>query len=273
MFGETDVDEPLSWEELKHNREAWNRMAGHDHALTRVAREEEFQDPLKVIDASGWLTGGIAGWNVLCLAAGGGRHGPLYAAAGARVTVVDLSPAMLENDRRVAELRKLPVRTIEASMDHLPMLADGEFDLVIHPVSTCYLPRIDRVFREVARVTRGGGLYVSQHKQPVNLQASLETYAGRYVIEHAYYDPAPVASAAQPSMLREPHAREYVHSWAAILGGICRSGFQIEDVSEPNHGKADSLPGSFGHRCYYIAPYLRIKARRQGNPAPRLLYQ
>jgi ubiquinone/menaquinone biosynthesis C-methylase UbiE len=272
-FGADNLQGPLDFEDLKHNRDAWNRMAANDHALTRVARDEEFQDPLKVIDASGWLTNGIRGWNVLCLAAGGGRHGPLYAAAGAQVTVVDLSPAMLEHDRIVAESRKLRMRLIEASMDKLSMLGDGEFDLVIHPVSTCYLPRVDRVFQEVARVTRGGGLYISQHKQPVNLQASLETYTGQYVIEHAYYDRNSVPNASKPSMLREPHTREYVHSWSAILGGICRSGFQIEDVSEPNHAKSDALPGSFGHRCHYIAPYIRIKAKRINQQARQLLLQ
>ena len=53
------------------------------------------------------LGGAVRGRRVLCLAAGGGRHGPLLAAAGADVTVVDLSPAMLEVDRRVAASRGL----------------------------------------------------------------------------------------------------------------------------------------------------------------------
>ncbi len=134
------------------------------------------------------------------------------------------------------------------------------------------MPRIDRVFQEVARVTRGGGLYISQHKQPANLcKLRWRRYTGQYVVEHAYYDPTPVASPATPTPLREPQTREYVHSWSALLGGICRSGFHIEDVSEPHHGKPDSLPGSFAHRCYFIAPYLRIKARRQGTPTRKLL--
>ncbi len=268
----SESGEPLTSDELKHNREAWNRMVSAGHALTKVAKDEEFQNPLKVIDASGWLGSGIRGWNVLCLAAGGGRHGPLYAAAGANVTVVDLSPAMLENDRVVAQARKLPMRLIEASMDHLPMLQDGEFDLVIHPVSTCYLPRIDRVFHEVARVTRNQGLYISQHKQPANLQVSLETYTGNYIVEHAYYDRGPVPTSKTPTPLREPQTREYVHSWATLLGGICRSGFQIEDVSEPHHANPDAPPGTFGHRCHFIAPYLRIKARRTGSNRKSILF-
>lgn len=255
-----------------NNQQAWDRMARSGHTLTAPATALELQNPLKVIDASGWLAGGIRGWKVLCLAAGGGRHGPLYAAAGADVTVVDLSSAMLERDREVAAEYGLAMQTIQTSMDQLQMLATATFDLVIHPVSTCYLPSVAQLFPEVARVTKPQGLYISQHKQPINLQASLTTYTGHYAIEHAYYDPRPVPPATAPSLLREPGTQEYVHSWNDLLGGICRSGFVVEDVSEPNYGRTDALPGSFGHRCHFIAPYLRIKARRIGTPtASRLI--
>lgn len=252
---------------LAHNRLAWNKMVAREHALTRPASEEELQRPLQTVDAIGWLGKSIRGWNVLCLAAGGGRHGPLYAAAGARVTVVDLSPAMLEIDRQIARRQQFSIRTVETSMDDLQQFKNGEFDLVIQPVSTCYLPNLRALFPEVSRVTRGGGLYISQHKQPINLQASLQTFTGQYVIEHAYYDPRPVPSARGPSRLREPNTREFAHSWTELLAGICRSGFSIADVTEPKHAQPESLPGSFGHRCHYIPPYIRIKAIR--NDAPR----
>lgn len=252
-------------EVLSANKRAWDRLAAQGHVLAKPVTDDEFRQPLKTIDPAGWLKGGIQGWNVLCLAAGGGRHGPLYSAAGGNVTVVDLSSGMLELDRRVAEERKISLRTIETSMDNLSMLNNAEFDLVIHPVSTCYLPNLERLFPEIARVTRVGGLYISQHKQPANLQASLETYIGNYVIEHAYYDERPVPAAIEPSKLREPQTREFAHRWETLLGGICRSGFAIEDVAEPFHAKPEAPPGSFHHRCYYIAPYIRLKARRIGN--------
>jgi SAM-dependent methyltransferase len=249
-----------------HNQQAWDRMARSGHNLSAPASSIELQNPLKVIDASGWLTDGIRGWKVLCLAAGGGRHGPLYAAAGADVTVVDLSAAMLLRDREVAAEYGLVLQTIQTSMDQLDMLPTGLFDLVIQPVSTCYMANISSLFPEVARITKPQGLYISQHKQPTNLQASLNTYTGHYVVEHAYYDRRPVPPATSASLLREPGTREFVHGWNDLLGGICRSGFVIEDVSEPQHGRPDALPGTFGHRCHFIAPYLRIKARRTGTP-------
>src|SRR5262245_43648334 len=111
-------------------------MAEKGQRFTRAARDEEFVDPLATIDQLGWLGGDIRGRTLLCLAAGGGKHGPLYAAAGAVVTVVDLSPAQLELDRQVAAERRLELRTVEASMDDLSMLDRGQFDIVVHPVST-----------------------------------------------------------------------------------------------------------------------------------------
>lgn len=46
---------------------------------------------------SEWL-GDLKGKEVLCLAGAGGLQGPLLAAAGAKVTVLDLSGKMLEKD-------------------------------------------------------------------------------------------------------------------------------------------------------------------------------
>lgn len=268
----SDLNNPQRLDSVHHNRRAWDRMVESEHILTKPASDDELAKPLSIVDGIGWLGGNISGWNILCLASGGGRHGPLYAAAGGIVTVVDISPAALLRDRQVAQAKGLSLRTVETSMDDLSMFGAGQFDLVIHPVSTCYLATLSLVFSEIARVIRPGGLYVSQHKQPINLQASLETYMGQYVIEHAYYDSNPVPPARQPSRLREPGTKEYVHSWAAILGGICRSGFVIEDLIEPQHADLQSPPGSFGHRCYYIAPYLRLKARRIGAPNLRKLF-
>ena len=58
---------------------------------------------LKTLDGRGWLPKSVVGLDVLCLASGGGWQSILYASAGARVTVVDLSEGMLELDQQEAE--------------------------------------------------------------------------------------------------------------------------------------------------------------------------
>src|SRR3954451_19156123 len=109
-------------------------MAAKGQRFTRPASDEDFANPLGTVDKIGWLGGDIRGKRVLCLAAGGGKHGPLYAAAGGIVTVVDISAAQLELDRKVAAERRLELKTIEASMDDLSMFSPGEFEIVIQPV-------------------------------------------------------------------------------------------------------------------------------------------
>ena len=254
---------------LATNRKVYEAMASSRDPLCRPATDEELADPLGTVDGAGWLGTSIRGKNLLCLAAGGGRQSSLYSAAGAKVTVVDISGAMLELDRQVAAGRGYSLRLFEASMEDLPMLRDGEFDIVIHPVSTCYVQDVAPVFAEVARVTRAGGIYISQHKQPGSLQSSIDPDRDGYSIEHAYYraSPIPAPSSTSPSSrrLRERGAVEFLHRWEQLIGGICRSGFVIEDLSEPMHAKPDAPRGTFSERAKFVAPYVRIKARRAGN--------
>ena len=260
---------PVSHDEtLDNNRRVYDRMADSRNPLCRPATEGELSRPLSVVDQAGWLGGSIVGKHVLCLAAGGGRQSSLYAAAGAKVTVVDLSGAMLELDRRVAAERGYPMRVFQTTMEDLAGLEDDEFDIVVHPVSTCYVPSVSPVYSEVARVTRPGGLYISQHKQPVSLQSSYERSEHGYAISHPYYLDAPVpsprSSSSSARRLRENGAIEFVHRWEDLIGKMCRSGFVIEDLIEPLHAKPDATVNSFADRATYIPTYVRIKARRIG---------
>lgn len=261
---------------LEQNRRAWDRLAGAGVPLARPAADAAFGDPRGWLGGGGtrgrsWIPDRLDGLDVLCLAAGGGKHGPLYAAAGARVTVVDLSPAMLELDRAVARERGIDLEIVQGSMDDLRMLPEGRFDLVIHPVSTCYLPDAEPVFREVARVTKGGGLYVSQHKSPASLQAAQRGHGYEVRIPQGHAGPLP---AEPPSRLRETGTQEFVHSLTTLVGGICRAGFLIEDVCEPDHTQAGAAPGSFAHRAAFLPPYLRVLARRRAAaPGRRVLVE
>lgn len=249
-----------------HNRKAWDQLARQGQRFTRAARDEEFANPLRFIDGNGWLGTSIQGKRLLCLAAGGGRQGPLYAAAGADVTVVDISPAQLELDREVAAERRLSIRTVETSMDNLAMFRAGEFQIVIHPVSTCYLPQLQAVYQQVARVTEPGGLYISQHKQPTSLQVDVSPSETGYIVREPYYRNGPLPP-VEGSLHREPGTLEYVHRWEQLVGDLCRAGFWVEDLVEPKHADATATPGTFAHRSLFVPPYVRIKARRRPQPS------
>jgi SAM-dependent methyltransferase len=250
----------------QHNRRAWDALVTQQQRFTRPARDGDIAGSPATVAGDSWLEGGVAGRRVLCLAAGGGRQSAFYAAAGALVTVVDISPAMLALDRAVAAERGLNIRAVEASMDDLSCFRADEFEIVIQPVSSCYIPDVARMYREVARVIAAGGIYISQHKQPSSLQADVRASARGYELVEPYYRSGPLPPVAN-SPHREEGTLEFLHRWEELIGEMCRAGFMIEDLLEPVHADAQSAPGEFAHRSRYVAPYLRIKARRRAKPS------
>ncbi|MEV5357700.1 class I SAM-dependent methyltransferase [Streptomyces sp. NPDC052693] len=77
---------------------------------------------------------------MLCLASGGGQQGPVLAAAGARMTVLDNSPRQLEQDDTVAAREGLDLRTVLGDARDLSPFPDASFDLIVHPVSNLFIP-------------------------------------------------------------------------------------------------------------------------------------
>lgn len=244
----------------RQNQAAWDRLADGTQ-FARLATDEECLEPLKTLDGRGWLPKSVSGLDVLCLASGGGWQSILYASAGARVTVVDLSEGMLRLDQREATRRRLNVKTIQASMDDLSMLTDQTFDIVHQPVSTCYVPDLLKVYAEISRLLRDGGLYISQHKQPTSAQITRRDERNHFVVGIEYFHEGPLPRIEDTSY-RERGAVEYLHRWDELVGGLCRSGFVIEDLREPRRADEKAPVEHFGYRGRFVPPYVRLKARR-----------
>lgn len=246
---------------LAHNAGRWDGMAGDRRFIgdeVPPGREiaEEQLDP--------WLlTEGVAGKRVLCLAAGGGRHGPLLARAGADVTVFDLSPAQLAIDQRLATAHGLNLTTVVGSIDELatrfPLAA---FDLVVQPVCTSYLRDLAPVHVGLAHVLRPGGVLVAQHKQPASLQAGAQRSNAGWTMESFHIDGLPLP-AVKGHDHREEGTQEFLHTLDELVGGLCRAGFVVEDLSEPTLGDAWAPQDSADHRAAFLPPYLKLKARRR----------
>lgn len=261
---------------LPRNAAAWDRLAREGSGFARVATDAEIADPRAALDSRGWLPTELEGKRVLCLGAGGGWQSLLYARLGCRVTVVDLSEAMLDLDRREADRRGFGalVTPVQADMAALPALPGEPFDLVHQPVSACYVPSLAAVYAGVARCLTPGGIYIVQHKQPASLQCFGPLPDGGYRLGAEYHrgespaggtgnrrlpDPDPHTRGAG---LREAGCAEYLHTWRHLIGDLCAAGFVIEDLTEPYHADPKAPVGSAGHRARFLPPYVRIKARR-----------
>ena len=96
------------------------------------------------------------GLAVLDAACGSGNLTIPAAHTGARVTGLDLVPALLADAARWARHEGLTVALHEGNVEALPY-ANAQFDVVLSMVGVMFAARPDRVAAELARVTRPGG--------------------------------------------------------------------------------------------------------------------
>lgn len=229
---------------LTHNRTAWDRAVHSGNEWTipvtpetiEAARRGEWSvvlTPAKPVPRA-WF-GELEGAEVLGLASAGGQQCPILAAAGARVTVFDNSPAQLGRDREVAEREGLSVETVLGDMADLSAFDDASFDLVFHPVSNCFVPDVLPVWREAFRVLRPGGALLAGFANPIIYAVDYDTMVseGRIVVENAI----PWADSRQPRALVDAHMEagetlEFGHTLEDQLGGQLAAGFVLVDLFE-----------------------------------------
>ncbi|EEK78494.1 class I SAM-dependent methyltransferase [Bacillus cereus] len=114
-----------------------------------------------------WFPTSLEGLKILCLASGGGQQAPVLAAAGADVTVTDISKKQLEQDEKVAERDGLNLKTVQGDMSDLSDFEDESFDIVVNPVSNLFVKDVHLVWNEISRVLKNKGILISGFTNPL----------------------------------------------------------------------------------------------------------
>lgn len=138
--------------------EGWEWGQAISHEVYQRARQGAWQvvlTPNRPVPKD-WF-GALEGKAVLGLASGGGQQMPVFAALGARCTVLDYSEKQLESERLVAAREGYAIEIIRGDMTRPLPFADSQFDLIFHPVSNCYVEKVEPIFKECFRVLKPGG--------------------------------------------------------------------------------------------------------------------
>ncbi|MCA8986136.1 MAG: class I SAM-dependent methyltransferase [Planctomycetaceae bacterium] len=228
----------------EYNRRAWDARVAKGNRWTvpvtpeviTAAREGNWEvllTPQKPVPRS-WFPE-LRGLDLLGLAAGGGQQAPVFAAAGANVTVLDNSPRQLNQDQMVAEREGLQITTILGDMRDLSGFTAESFDLVFNPCSVLFIPEVQSVFDEAWRVLRPGGLLMCGFVNPVRYVFDEKDLAqGHLTVRHAlpYADSMHLNPEEQKKMQAEAEPFVFSHSLEELFGGQLRSGFALRDLYE-----------------------------------------
>ncbi|MEM7080210.1 MAG: class I SAM-dependent methyltransferase [Pseudomonadota bacterium] len=232
---------------VDHNRAAWDAQSNSGEsewcepvspAEIARARADDWElilTPVRGVPRS-WFGGPVADQRILCLASGGGQQAPLLAAAGARVTSFDNSPAQLEKDDLVARREGLDIELQQGDMADLSRFADGSFDLIFHPVSNVFAEALEPVWRECYRVLAEPGRLLSGFMNPDFFlfdHDALERGAQMVVTYRLPFADNKDLPAAELAGRRERlEALEFSHSLDAQIGGQIAAGFNLAGFYE-----------------------------------------
>lgn len=229
---------------LRYNRTAWDRYVETGNPWTKpvgpeavaAARAGDWSivlTPTRPVPRE-WFPP-LQGRRVLCLASGGGQQGPILAAAGAEVVVVDNSPRQLAGDRLVASREGLRLGLVQGDMRELGMFRDGTFDLIVHPISNPFIPDPRPVWREAFRVLRPGGWLLAGVMNPsVYIFDYQQLQQGHFQVRYRlpYSDLRDLDPVVREQLQAQSEAMEFGHTLEDQLGGQLDAGFLLAGLYE-----------------------------------------
>lgn len=240
---------------LAYNRLAWDRLVNHksewtipvDKSIITAAKRgiwKIFLTPSKPIPKY-WFPDNLHKCEALCLASGGGQQGPILAAIGTKVTVLDISSKQLEQDKIVAKRESLKIKTVIGTMTDLSMFSNSIFDLIIHPVSNHYIPDILPVWKESFRVLRHGGILLSGFSNPFTYLFDYElAKSGIFQVKHKlpYSDINSISYSERQKYIEQGIPLEFSHTLTEQIGGQLDAGFLLTNFFEDSYNNQMKEP-------------------------------
>lgn len=213
--------------------EGWQWGKPVDHEVYNEALNGNYQLFLTptVSVPKHWL-GNLNGKKVLGLAAGGGQQGPILAALGAQVTIIDFSDQQIISEKTVANREHYDIDVVQGDISQPLPFEDEYFDLILHPVSNVYIQNVQPIWQEVFRVLKSGGEILSGLDNGINyIVDNSETK----IVNHLPFNPLKNAE-QMAQMLSENGGIQFSHSIEEQIGGQLKAGLVLKDIYSDTNG-------------------------------------
>ena len=169
---------------------------------------------------------------LLGLASGGGQQMPIFTALGANCTVLDYSEKQLEAEKMVAEREKYEIEIIKADMTKKLPFADNSFDIIFHPVSNCYIEKVEPVFKECYRILKKDGILLCGLDIGTNYTVDEKE---EKIINSLPFNP--LVNEEQRKQLEEQDCGiQFSHTISEQIGGQLKAGFRLTDIYDDTNG-------------------------------------
>jgi SAM-dependent methyltransferase len=143
------------------------------------------------------------GQRVLDVACGTGVVAVTAARRGARVSGLDLTPALLERARHNTSVAGVDVDFVEGDAEALPY-PDASFDVVLSQFGHIFAPRPAVALQEMLRVLKVGGRIAFSTWPPEHMTGQMFTFITRYLPPPAGAEaPVPPVLWGDPNVVRE----------------------------------------------------------------------
>lgn len=217
-------------------REGWEWGTPISHETYQKALDGEwgvYLTPTKIVPHE-WF-GEIKGKKILGLASGGGQQIPIFSALGAKCTVLDYSPEQCRSEKLVAEREGYDVCIIEGDMTKKLPFADESFDIIFHPVSNCYVEKVEPIFKECYRVLKKGGLLLGGYDFGINYVFDETEEKIAYSLP---FNPLKDKKQYEDSM-KNDWGIQFSHTLEEQLNGQLQAGFRLLSLYEDTGGSGN----------------------------------
>jgi len=210
----------------KEARKSYNNFAEYYHSI-RTKKGGWFYNELLEMPATLELLGNVKGKKILDFGCGTGIYARKLTQKGAKVYGFDISNEMLEIAKKYAPKATLCL----ASGYKIP--CKGKFDIVIASLVLDYFEEWNRVFKDINKHLKKGGIFIFSMPNPVSECVKRIKYKGKvfktlgdYFTEKKSYV---FWTGAKNKKLRIP---QYHKTYETVIKTILKNGFEIIDYRD-----------------------------------------